>query len=93
MKHTKGPIHGRSRNLKKKKRPLKPTTLLKTFKRGDRVRIVINASFPKNMPPLKFNNYMGVVERKQGKAYIVKVRDLNKAKYITIPNVHLLVVK
>ena len=58
------------------------------LKTGDSVAIVreksIAASFPKRM-----QGRTGVVEEQRGKAYIVKIKDLNKEKRFIIEPIHL----
>ena len=67
---------------------MKISRIFQELKVGDRVAVVIEpseaASFPK-----RIQGRTGVVEKKNGKAYIVKIKDSNKEKKYIIKPVHL----
>jgi len=67
--------------------------LLRTFKVGDRVRILQESAVHTGMPHPKFKNNVGTVVRIQGKSYVIEVKDLNKSKEVISSAVHLKKVK
>jgi|GEM_PF-2844864 ribosomal protein L21E len=85
MKRSRGLNSGKSRLIKK--RELSPAKQIKEFKIGGAVRIKINSATA--ALPLKFNNRVGVIQGKQGKAYIVKFKDMNKLKTLVLDRIHL----
>jgi len=62
---------------------------LDTFKAGERVRIMQEPSAQKGMPHPRFKNLVGVVVKKQGKAYLIKIKDGNKEKGVVSTSIHL----
>ena len=62
------------------------------LKKGENVAVVrergVQSSFP-----LRLQGKTGVVEDKRGKAYIVKIKDLNKEKRFLIEPIHLKKIK
>ena len=60
----------------------------KELKEGDRVAIVKEPCIPGNFPK-RIQGNTGVIEGKRGKAYIVKLRDLNQEKRYIVQAIHL----
>ncbi len=65
------------------------TRVLQEFNAGDRVRILQEPAVHKGMPHPQFKNLVGKVIRKQGKSYVIEVKDSNKLKKIISAGVHL----
>ncbi|MBI5225934.1 50S ribosomal protein L21e [Candidatus Micrarchaeota archaeon] len=89
MKRSHGPHSKHSRNLRSKGRvPI--THLLRVFEPGQVIRIDVNPSELRGRPStLRFNHKHGVVLRKQGKGYEVKINDGDKPKIVFITNAHM----
>jgi ribosomal protein L21E len=85
MKRSRGLNSGKSRLIRK--RELSPAKQLREFKVGEIVRIKINSSTA--TLPLKFNNRVGVIDRRQGKSYVIKFKDMNKSKELVLDRIHL----
>ncbi len=62
---------------------------LQQFKRDDRVQIIQEPAIHKGMPMPKYKNKVGKVIKKQGKAYVIEVKDFNKKKHIIANAIHL----
>ena len=62
---------------------------LQGFKVGERVQLYADSTFQKGRFPLQFYGKIGVVTEKQGKSYIVKIRDQNAKKSFVVHPVHL----
>ncbi len=88
MKRSHGKYAGRGRNLTSKGR-MPPSRRLAGFSAGEKVRIDVNPAFRDGMPHLRFNKKAGVVVGAQGKAVVVRVRDIGKEKTLVVSNVHL----
>ncbi len=58
------------------------TRAMQKFEEGEKVAIVIDPSFHYGMPHPRFHGRTGDVVGKQGRAYIVKIRDGRKIKHI-----------
>ena len=62
------------------------------LKEGDRVSVIqeraVASSFPK-----KLQGRTGIVESKQGRSYVVKIKDSNKEKKYIIEPIHLKKIK
>lgn len=67
---------------------IKFSEYLKQLKQGDRISVkrelAVRSSFPKRL-----QGKSGIVEEKRGRAYVVKIKDLNKEKRFIIQTVHL----
>ena len=89
MKRSHGPYSKHSRNLRSPGRvPI--TRLLREFSDGDRVRIAIHPSFLRGQPTtLRFNHKTGLVVRRQGRGYCVRIKDGGKVKMLVVSNAHL----
>lgn len=64
------------------------TRLLAEFAIGGTVRIRINPAENAALP-LRFNGRTAKVVAKQGKAYVVEIRDLNATKHLVLASGHL----
>ncbi|MBO57886.1 MAG: 50S ribosomal protein L21e [Euryarchaeota archaeon] len=56
---------------------------------GDNVSIVIDGGQQKGMPHRRFQGRTGTISGKQGRAYVVSVKDGNKAKTVVSRPEHL----
>lgn len=63
--------------------------LLQEFNVGERVRIIQEPAVHKGMPHPRFKNLVGTIVRKQGRAYVVAIKDKNKPKEVISAPVHL----
>lgn len=76
------------RKKTREKGKIKLSEYFKQLKPGDRVSVkrelAIQSSFPKRL-----QGRAGIIEEKRGKAYIVKIKDLNKEKRFIIQAIHL----
>ncbi|AFL65945.1 50S ribosomal protein L21e [Desulfurococcus amylolyticus] len=93
VKAPKGYRH-RTRKLFKKnvreKGSIPPLSLvLREYKEGEKVHIVINPSVHKGMPYRRFHGKTSVVLGKRGKAYIVKVMMGDKEKILFVRPEHM----
>ncbi|AAM02873.1 50S ribosomal protein L21e [Methanopyrus kandleri] len=80
------------KKLRKKPRerglsPLGPMT--QEFEEGQKVHIVIDPSVHKGMPHPRYHGRTGEVVGRQGRAYIVKIRDGGKEKKLIVYPEHL----
>jgi ribosomal protein L21E len=88
MRRSHGKYSKQGRNLKSKGR--QPISYqLKELELGKMVRINVNPRFATGMPHLRFNFKTAKVVGKQGNAYKIEVKDINKTKVLFIANVHL----
>jgi ribosomal protein L21E len=62
------------------------------LKKGDFVSVVREKSLKANFPK-RLQGKTGIVEKKQGKVFIVKLKDINKSKQYLIEPIHLKKVK
>jgi len=92
MKST-GGFRSRTRyKLAKKKRnrgKVNINKLLQVFKIGEKVRIVQEPAVHKGMPHPRLKNNVGIIKKKQGKAYIVETKELSKEKKVIANAIHL----
>lgn len=77
VKASKGPREGTRLKFRKRPRdrghpPL--TRFFQEFEPGDRAAIVIEPSVHKGQPDKRFHGTTGIVEGRQGRAYVVAVR-------------------
>jgi large subunit ribosomal protein L21e len=56
---------------------------------GDKVDIVIDSSQQRGQPHRRFHGKIGDVQLKQGKAYLISLKDGNKTKTLIIRPEHL----
>ncbi len=62
------------------------------FKEGDSVAVLKEKSIKSNFP-LRLHGRTGKIEKKQGKAYVIKIKDQNKEKKFIINPIHLKKIK
>ena len=62
---------------------------LKSFKIGDNVLVKVEPMIKENLIHKRFMNKSGVIIEKRGKAYRVRINDLNKKKDVLVMPVHL----
>ena len=55
---------------------------------GDRVAVIKEKSIPSSFPK-RIQGRTGIVEGKRGKAYIVKIKEINREKRFIIEPIHL----
>ncbi len=68
----------------------KASIILRAYKPGDKVAIIIDPSFPDwGMPHRRFHGLTGTVTGKRGEAYEVEVYLGRKKKILYVPPVHL----
>ena len=93
MTQRQGGFRAKTRKLLRKKPRTRGkvtiTKLLKSFNIGDRVRILQEPAIHKGMPHPRFKNKVGTIKKKQGKAYLVEVKDGKKTKKALSTAVHL----
>ncbi len=65
------------------------TRLLRKFKVGDRVTLVLEPAVSKGVFNPRFQGQAGVVKSKKGECYEVEINDSGKRKSLTIHPVHL----
>lgn len=65
------------------------TNRFQKFEEGDLVHIIINPSIQKGQPHPRFHGKTGTITSKKGKAYIVSLKEGNKAKELIIRPDHL----
>lgn len=65
------------------------SSVIREYKPGDRVHIVINPSIHKGMPHPRFHGKTGVVIERRGRAYLIQVRDGNSYKFVIARPEHL----
>jgi len=90
MKGSNG-IRRRTRNLKKKQREkgkVKIRDYLKEFEEGQHVSISIDPSY-QAIPHPRFQGKTGKVVKKQGKSYLVQIREGGKTKKVIVQPQHL----
>lgn len=63
--------------------------ILKEFKEGEKVHIKPNPSITSGLPHRRFFGKTGEVKKKQGKCYMVEVKDKQSTKKAIIHPVHL----
>ncbi len=65
------------------------TKYFQKFKKGDKVLLKAEPAIHKGTYFRRFDARMGIVEKKQGRCYVVKVNDLGKEKSIIVHPIHL----
>lgn len=65
------------------------THSLREFEEGEKVSVVINPSIQDGQPHPRFHGLTGTVAGKQGRAFVVDVRDGGKAKSLIVRPEHL----
>lgn len=69
------------------------TRALQEFEQGDSVSVVIDPSIHGGMPHIRFQGFTGIVEKKQGAAYLVGINVDKKHKVLLVRPEHLRRVK
>ena len=64
-------------------------TLLQEFDGGDEVHVIWNSSITSGVPFRRFVGKTGKVIRKQGKCYLVKIKDMRATKEILLHPAHM----
>ncbi|MFP4006169.1 MAG: 50S ribosomal protein L21e [Candidatus Hadarchaeia archaeon] len=67
--------------------------VVQSYPKGSKATIKINPDTPEGQPHPKFHGRTGVIKRKQGKSYIIAVKDGNGEKEIITRPEHLVKVK
>lgn len=92
MRKSKG-LRSRSRyKLKKSIRPSRANPIsrkIQVFEDGNKVHIIIDSSIQKGQPHPRFHGKTGKIVGQKGKAYLVGIKDGNKAKELIIRPEHL----
>ena len=80
------------RKLVRARGKLKLSRYFQEFKEGERVAVIrepaVTSSFPQ-----RIHGRTGIVEKKQGKAYLVKIKEQDKEKKFLIEPIHLKKIK
>lgn len=63
--------------------------VLQEFEIGEKVIIKIDSAVPKGMPYKRFQGREGEVQGKQGKCFVLKIKDGNKEKKVMTNPVHI----
>ncbi len=97
MKHSRGRRAGTRQLLRKSPRekgfPPPISRIIWPYKNGDYVAIVIDSSVHKGMPHPRFHGKTGVIIGRQGRAFIVRIRDGGMYKKIYVLPEHLRPIK
>jgi len=72
----------------KERGKLRLSEYFKELKKGDKIAIKKEKSVKAGFPD-RFQGLSGVVVRKQGRSYVVKIKDFKKEKTLIIPPIHL----
>lgn len=79
--------------LKKKKSEKGKISIRKfaqSFKTGDKVLLKAEPAYQNGMYFPRFHGKTGIVQKKQGDCYIIKIKDIKKEKELIIHPVHLI---
>lgn len=68
---------------------LSTSKIIQDFPIDSKARIKINPSVPQGQPHAKFHGETGVITGKQGKAYVLKIKNGNKYKKVIAKPEHL----
>ena len=92
MKRSKGTRQG-TRSILRRNRMQRSrlyiSQIMHDYKEGDRVAIVLNGSQQRGMPHRRFQGRTGFIEKKQGSAWVVAVKDGNMQKTVIARPEHL----
>lgn len=66
-----------------------PDYLLHEYKVGDKVLVKINSAYHKGMPHRRNQGKVGTVVASRGRAFILRVREMNKLKDIIVRPEHM----
>jgi large subunit ribosomal protein L21e len=87
VKNSRGTLSGNTRKLKGKMN-LTVSDQVRTFELGQKV-IINQRSSAEGQPHMRYGGRHGVITRKQGKCYVVKVKDGNTTKELIASSIHL----
>jgi large subunit ribosomal protein L21e len=92
MKRSKG-FRSRTRSLLRK-RPRERgkiglSRILRTYKNGEKVTILLEPSIHKGMPHRRYHGRVGIIQGRRGKSYLVNVEMGNQTKQIIARPEHL----
>jgi large subunit ribosomal protein L21e len=75
---------------KPREKGLQPLSrILASYNISDKVDIIIDSAVHKGQPHRRFHGKTGIIVAKQGKALVVKVKDINKEKRLIVTREHL----
>ena len=89
MKRSKGKMTGKTRSVGRKAKPLKVSDIIRDFSIGDKVVIKIKGNYHKGVPHPRYNGKAGIVKRKQGRSFVIQIKDKGKTKELISSAVHL----
>lgn len=92
MKRSKGQRQGTRNILRRSKSQrgrLNITRVMHQYEVGDNVAVVLDGGQQMGMPHRRFNGRTGKIAGKQGRAWVVKVKDGNMAKTVVARAEHL----
>ena len=92
MKRSKG-LRVRTRSILRRRRKersrLNISRVIHQYEEGDRVAIVLDGGQQMGMPHRRFNGRTGFINKRQGKAWVVAVKDGNMQKTVIARPEHL----
>jgi large subunit ribosomal protein L21e len=88
MRRSLGKMSKRSRALGQAARKLTIPGLISSFKVGQTVAIDSQSKYS-GMPHPRYRGKTGTIIETRGKAYVVRIQDMNMTKKLIIPPVHL----
>ncbi len=92
MKRSKGQRQGTRqilRRIKSERGRLNIARVMHEYEVGDRVAVVLDGGQQKGMPHRRFNGRSGRISGKQGRAWVVEVKDGNMKKTVVARPEHL----
>lgn len=92
MKRSKGQRQGTRQILKRSKSErgrLNIARVMHEYEVGDRVAVVLDGGQQKGMPHRRFNGRSGRISGKQGRAWVIEVKDGNMKKTVVARPEHL----
>jgi large subunit ribosomal protein L21e len=92
MRRSKGTRQGTRSILKRSKHQrgrFSIRRILHDYEEGDRVAIVLDGGQQMGMPHRRFQGRTGIIEKKQGRAYVIAVKDGNMQKTVIARPEHL----
>jgi len=88
MRRSLGKMSKKTRALGQSARKLTIPGLVSSFRMGQTVSIDPQSKYS-GMPHPRYRGRTGTIIKQRGKAYVVAIRDMNMAKELIIPPVHL----
>ena len=89
MQKSKGKLRKHGKQLKRPIRKKGISSHLQEFSKGDKVSININSSVHSGMPKPRLQGRTGEIKRKQGKAYVVELKEGGTTKQLIVNPAHL----